>query len=393
MDLAGQKIVIAHPSADLYGSDRMMLETLEGLVSAGAEVVVVLPADGALVAHVRARGAEPRVVGTLVLRKKLLSPRGALSLLVQSAQSIVTITAFIARHRPDIVYVNTVSLPWWPVIARLGRCRVLVHVHEAEGHVHPVIRFLMALPLLLSSDVIANSRYTLRVLGQSLPGRASRAKLVYNGVVGPVSVSEPRRTLDGPVRLVYFGRISHRKGVDVAIDAVAELGRRGRAVRLDIVGAVFTGNEDYARGLAEGIAGRGLEDAVRMLGFREDIWETIDDADIVLVPARLDESFGNTVVESMLAARPAVVSSMPGLLEAGDGYGSVHFVPPDDVGRLASAVETIADDWSHWRRLAVEDRSRAQERHAPEKYRSGIVDALLGAAGTSGSQTHRDLRP
>ena len=115
--MAGQKIVIAHPSADLYGSDRMMLETLEGLVSAGAEVVVVLPADGALVAHVRARGAEPRVVGTLVLRKKLLSPRGALSLLVQSAQSIVTITAFIARHRPDIVYVNTVSLPWWPVIA------------------------------------------------------------------------------------------------------------------------------------------------------------------------------------------------------------------------------------------------------------------------------------
>ena len=117
-----------------------------------------------------------------------------------------------------------------------------------------------------------------------------------------------------------------------------------------------------------------------MLGFREDVWNFLEVADIVLIPARLDESFGNTVVEAMLAARPAVVSAMPGLCEAGDGYGSVQFVAPDDVGQLASAVETVVDDWPRWRGQAVKDRSRAQEHHAPSKYRREIVASIAGTA-------------
>ncbi|MCU1633300.1 MAG: hypothetical protein JWM61_1952 [Micrococcaceae bacterium] len=380
MELTGQKVVIAHPSSDLYGSDRMMLETLEGLSSSGAEIVVVVPTDGPLLARVSAKQAIPVIVKTLVLRKNLLSAKGFLSLIANSAQSVLRISAFLARHRPDIVYVSTLSLPWWPIIARLAGCRVLVHIHEAEGHVRPVIRHLMALPLLFSSGLIANSRYTVKVLGQSLPRTAARAQIVYNGVVGPESVSSPREELSDAVRLIYFGRISHRKGVDLAIDTVAELRRRGTVATLDVVGAVFAGNEDYARELTERIRRKGLQDSVRMLGFREDVWNSLDVADIVLIPARLDESFGNTVVEAMLAARPAVVSAMPGLCEAGDGYGSVQFVAPDDVGQLASAVETVVGDWPRWRGLAVKDRSRAQEHHAPSKYRREIVASIAGTA-------------
>ncbi|MHA7281088.1 glycosyltransferase family 4 protein [Arthrobacter sp. MDT2-2] len=380
MDLTGQKIVIAHPSADLYGSDRMMLETLEGLVSSGAEITVVVPTSGPLLARVDTTGAASAVVKSLVLRKNLLSARGALSLLAQSTKSSIAIAAFLARNRPDTVYVSTLSIPLWTVIARLSGCRVLVHVHEAEGHVRPIIRHLLALPILFSTEVIANSRYTLKVLGQSLPRTAARARVVYNGVAGPESVSSPREELSDAVRLIYFGRISHRKGVDLAIDTVAELRRRGTMATLDVVGAVFAGNEEYARELTERIRRKGLQDSVRMLGFREDVWNSLDVADIVLIPARLDESFGNTVVEAMLAARPAVVSAMPGLCEAGDGYGSVQFVAPDDVGQLASAVETVVDDWPRWRGQAVKDRSRAQEHHAPSKYRQEIVASIAGTA-------------
>ncbi|MFC3298652.1 glycosyltransferase [Arthrobacter agilis] len=383
MDLTGQTIVIAHPSSDLYGSDRMMLETLAGLVDTGAEVLVVMPAEGPLTPHVVALGARAVVLQTLVLRKNLLSARGALSIVRQSVNSVWAITTFIRRTRPDIVYVNTVSMPWWPVVARLMRRRVLVHVHEAEGHVRPVIRRLLTLPLVFASEVIANSRYTIRVLAESLPGRAARARLVYNGVAGPSSGSDARDTIADPARLVYFGRISHRKGVDVAIDAVAELERRGRAVRLDVVGAVFEGNEWYAEGLTEKIREQGLQGTIELQGFREDIWGAVEAADIVLIPARLDESFGNTVIEAVLAARPAVVSAMPGLVEAGEHYASVQFVEPDDAGRLATAVEVIVDDWSTWRERALRDRTRAQAHHAPQRYRDQIVAVIAGRTAAS----------
>ncbi len=393
MDLTGQTIVIAHPSADLYGSDRMMLETVEGLVSAGAEVVVAVPVDGPLIPHIRAQGASPVVLETLVLRKSLMSLRGAFSIVAQSGRSIRRIGSFISRYRPSVVYVSTISIPWWPVVARLRGCRVVVHVHEAEGHVRPVVRLLLVLPLLFSSAVIANSRYTIDVLSQSLQRKGSRALLVYNGVSGPSSVVTLRETVADPVRLIFFGRISHRKGVDVAIDTVAELRRRGRRVSLDVVGAVFAGNEAYAQAVESRILDQGLHDSVRMRGFRDNIWSSVDEADIVLIPARLDESFGNTVIEAVLAARPSVVSAMPGLLEAGDGYDSVQFVAPDDTGQIATAVETIIDNWSSWSSRAAHDRARALERHAPRRYQDEVIAAIAGTAAAGQPSPQRNPPP
>jgi hypothetical protein len=45
--------LIAHPSADVYGSDRQLLESIDGLRDAGWDVTLCLPASGSLVELVR----------------------------------------------------------------------------------------------------------------------------------------------------------------------------------------------------------------------------------------------------------------------------------------------------------------------------------------------------
>ena len=50
-------VLVAHPSADLYGSDRVLLETIDGLRRSGARVLVALPSPGPLVAELERRGA------------------------------------------------------------------------------------------------------------------------------------------------------------------------------------------------------------------------------------------------------------------------------------------------------------------------------------------------
>ena len=50
-------VVLAHPSPDLYGSDRMLVESVRALVPA-RRVVVTLPADGPLSQVLRDAGAE-----------------------------------------------------------------------------------------------------------------------------------------------------------------------------------------------------------------------------------------------------------------------------------------------------------------------------------------------
>ena len=55
--MAGNRAVLfAHPSADMYGSDRVLLESLTAMVARGWRVDVALPDQGPLVPEIEARG-------------------------------------------------------------------------------------------------------------------------------------------------------------------------------------------------------------------------------------------------------------------------------------------------------------------------------------------------
>ena len=140
--------------------------------------------------------------------------------------------------------------------------------------------------------------------------------MVHNAVPGPGEVVPPRIALTAPTRLLYVGRLSHRKGVHVAVDALDALVREDRDVRLDVVGAVFPGNEAYLDELRAQVARCGLEDRVSFLGFKSSVWDDLARSDIAVITSLVDETFGNTAVEAALAARPAVVSKVGGLPEA-----------------------------------------------------------------------------
>ena len=74
-------IIITHPSADQYGSDLQLLETVSAFAQAGHAVSVLLPASGPLVPMLEARGAAVRFVDAPILRKNLLSPAGLIKLM------------------------------------------------------------------------------------------------------------------------------------------------------------------------------------------------------------------------------------------------------------------------------------------------------------------------
>ena len=78
-------LLIANPSADVYGSDLQMLETARAMVERGWRVIVLTPDDGPLVAKLRDVGADVRFEQYPVLRRALASPRGVARALVVRA--------------------------------------------------------------------------------------------------------------------------------------------------------------------------------------------------------------------------------------------------------------------------------------------------------------------
>lgn len=374
-------VLVAHPSADLYGSDRVLLETIEGLRRSGARVLVALPSPGPLVAELKRRGAAVILSPTPVLRKSLLTPPGLARLAATSVHGLLRSIGVIRGACPDVILANTITVPVWTAAGRLTGVPVVTHVHEAEANAPRALRKALALPLLLSRGILTNSQFSSDTLASALPALQGRSRVLYNGVPGPAEPVPPRPALQGGLRILYVGRLSHRKGVDVAIDALLRLRSDGVPARLSVVGAVFPGYEDYEAGLRNQVRTQGAEDHVTFHGFQNVVWPFLADADVVVVPSRLDEPFGNTAVEAVLASRPVIVSNTSGLREAAAGYRSAQFVEPGDPAELADALARVAGRWQHYQSSARLDAAEAGRRHSPERYGTLMTGHLAQAAG------------
>ncbi|MFS0706428.1 glycosyltransferase, partial [Cellulomonas sp. 179-A 9B4 NHS] len=363
---APRRLVVAHPSTELYGADLQMLETLRAARAGGWDVELVLPGDGPLTARAAALGVRVTRADLPVLRKSLLHPARLPGLALAAVRSVVRTTRTLRRTRPDLVYVSTLTIPWWVVAARLARVPVLCHVHEAEEDQPRVVTAALTAPLLLADRVVTNSAAARRSIGPVFGSLAERAVVVHNGVPGPADDPAPPAP-GGPLRVALVGRLSPRKGTDVALEAVAQAVARGHDLRLRVAGSTFTGYEWFERELRARLDEPALAGRVELLGFVHPTWPLLAEADVVLVPSRV-EPFGNTAVEAMLAGRAVVASRVQGLAEILRDGETGLLVPPGDAAALADALARLDGDPALRARLAAAARADALTRFSPERY-------------------------
>ena len=140
-------VLAVHPSPDGYGADLQMLQTVTGLIADGWRVVVVLPDDGELVPRIKACGAEVQFLAFPVLRKSNASLRALLIMLARAVGFLPRGYRLLRAIRPSVLFVNTVTLPWWLLIGRLTRTPTVAHLHEAETTAHRLVRKALVAPL------------------------------------------------------------------------------------------------------------------------------------------------------------------------------------------------------------------------------------------------------
>ena len=373
--VAGHSIIAVHPHADLYGSDRMFLESI---VAMAPDVLVVLSKQGPLVDAVASRGIAHEIKDFPVLRKvELRTPWRALVFLVQFLRSVATLTAWLRSRRPAVLYVSTIAAPEWLIAGRLSRTRVVCHLHESVPEMSRTGSALLLSPLLAAHLVLANSAGTLAWIRSSLGERmARRSRVLHNGV------REPSRTAGAPAvprsasrRLVVVGRLSAIKGQDIAIRATALVRRAGFDVTLTLVGDGYPGYEDLVDGLHALAASEGIDGVTVFTGF-QDPTPYVTEADVVLIPSRV-ESFGLVAVEALLLGRPVVATRIGGLPEViKDGETGI-LVDPDDPQALADAIIHLLSHPDEATTLGRAGLADARARFSIEAYTAGLTDAVL----------------
>ncbi|WP_108249616.1 glycosyltransferase family 4 protein [Planctomonas deserti] len=374
-----ERVLYCHPGAELYGSDRMALETVKALTRTGKVVEVVLPVAGPLWSHMEASGISAREVDVPVLRKEYLQPRRLLSLVTESLRAIGQARREIADFAPDVVYVNTITQPVWIIAGWLSRKRVIVHVREAEDDLGRLLRGVLVAPLKFATVVVSNSKSTDEFVERSsffpLPNR----EVIYNGKSWDPYAHSADEASAEPLDIIVVGRLSPRKGQDVVIDALALLHQRGRKATLAIVGDVYPGYEWYRDDLLEQAERLGVSAYCRFVGFVSDPETYLARSKVAVVPSRA-EPFGTVAAEAMAAGKPTIVARTQGLIEIVEDEVSGLVVPSEDAPALAHALERILGDEELAADLAEAGARRVHDLFSPELYGlrvNSVVDAEI----------------
>jgi D-inositol-3-phosphate glycosyltransferase len=146
--------------------------------------------------------------------------------------------------------------------------------------------------------------------------------------------------------LLFVGRLQALKGVELALETLITLRRRGREASLAIVGGPSgPGGRATLAQLHERVREAGVIDDVSFVAPQShqllSTWMRA--ADVTLVPSR-SESFGLVALESSACGTPVVASAVGGLLTLVEPGANGQLVAQRDAEVWADAVDEVVSD-------------------------------------------------
>lgn len=326
-------LIFLHPSDEMYGADRMLLEMLKA-VADDMRVQVWLPNDlkhpaSALCDELARRGVDVRHEALPIMRRAYRTPTGLLGLARRSFQLVRLLRA----ERPQAVYCTTSAAFLGAPLARIAGVRMVI------GHLQEI--WSLADRLILGTT--ARFCHTLLAISEAVrtstsPRTARRTVVVPNGTPDPGSL-QPLAERSGELQFLVASRWNSWKGHGTLLAAWDMADIPGRLVILG--GPPLIGEFIDVVGLAAGIA---KPESVSVVGEVADVASYIVAADVVVMPSDQPEPFGLIAIEAFAQARPVIGSAGGGLLDiVSDGTDGWLYAPADPTA-LAAVLRSLTRD-------------------------------------------------
>jgi glycosyltransferase involved in cell wall biosynthesis len=191
-----------------------------------------------------------------------------------------------------------------------------------------------------------------------------------------------------PPRLVMVARMEQPKDHATVLQALA--GLKSIPWRFDLVGDGPL--EPAVRKLVQRL---GLENRVRLLGFRRDVSELMASSQVFVLSSR-SEAFPYSILEAMRAAMPVIATDVGGIREAVLPGETGLLSPPGDPDALQSNLRRIVNDPEERRRMGNAGRCRYLSHFTFEKMQANtfaLYREVLSTTAARNSRTPRDPSP
>jgi phosphatidylinositol alpha-mannosyltransferase len=165
----------------------------------------------------------------------------------------------------------------------------------------------------------------------------------------------PRARAGSPSRILYIGRLEHRKGLRYLLQAYQLLVQEEEDVRLIIAG------DGAEREKLESLVKEAEIPGVTFLGYVSDEQklELLAQADLFCSPAIFGESFGIVLLEAMASGLVTVAGSNSGYVAVMQELGALSLVNPKDIPEFARRMKLLLSEpklrsmWQTWAKMYV----------------------------------------
>jgi glycosyltransferase involved in cell wall biosynthesis len=357
------------------GLEMSALRWARNLTDRGHEVISVVPEGSRLGREVKEAGLAQVTVPCMT---RYFDPRGALK-----------IRSFLKRHEIDVVQAHHSKDLWMLYPALLGWqgpnvfyvSRILFRGTTKRDVFHTLVYKKL-------TGVIALTEVGKRCFVDGTTVPAEKVRVIPNGFdVRAYDQPKDARTEmrqefgigDHEIAIGCTSRIDPQKAQYELIEAVRYVSRRIERLKLLIVGEPTYGEgQPYLDFLKRKTTEHGMDNVVIFAGFTSDVPRLLSGLDIFVMPT-YEETFGNCLVEAMLAGLACIGTDSGGTPEVLEGGKVGVLVEARSVESLARALQTLIENEQLRRDLGQRAKRSARQRFDLDKILSQIEDFYLSS--------------
>ncbi len=205
---------------------------------------------------------------------------------------------------------------------------------------------------------------------------SNRIEVVYNGVDAdsfpegsPLNLHQ-ELNLSCSVRFaVTVGQIGLRKGHDVLVEAIPQIAESHPDWHFLIIGERHSTKAEsrlHVERMLQLLKESGNDHRVHWLGYRNDVAQLIDQADLLIHPSR-QEPFGRVLLEAASLGKAIIATDVGGTSEMLVHRKSAWLIPPGDAVAIEESCLKLMADAGLRTRLGNEAKQRIRGRFSSEK--------------------------
>ncbi len=309
------------------GGEQYVLNLSKALVSDGYDVTVIAPRSRAVKERFVASGIPTQVVN-IGGAFDMISPV-RLSKLMRGEESIVV---HCHNFKQATIAARARKL------SGNDRVRIVVTRHLAKrGKNTPSYKFIFE----EIDRLVFVSEFARKVFMEGKPEiDAAKIMVIPTGIPDKRVEIEERERKDGArTVLMFHGRITPEKGLDVLVKALGMLKRDDYILRV-----AGQGKGTDVMPVIKDSRKYGVDKNIEWLGFVEDVSRAIADASIGIFPSRAPEAFGLSLLEYMRQGKSVITTSSGAQTEIVTDGKEGLIVPADNPAVLAKAIASLLDN-------------------------------------------------